>query len=117
MQLTFETLRNTIDSGLNWYLLIPKELEELQKMHKKVLTIIKNPKSKSYPSYDPHLTLLNSRDLEKTDNENKLDSEIKMPFVIAITDRDKIGQATKVIRCNHLNPVENISSQCSFKSF
>jgi 2'-5' RNA ligase len=103
IKLTFEKVRNTISAGKNWFLLIPNEIRDLKLMHKNALKIIKEPKSLYDDDYDPHLTLLNSRDLQKNDDSYKINFPLIAEFFIAITNRDEVGQAFKIIRCDHLN--------------
>lgn len=109
VQLTFDGVRNNISHGLNWFSAMPNEIPELHDTHQKVLAVIKDPKSFHGKDYDPHLTLLNSRDLKKSDSTTKLDIQIKDNFIFAVIDRNEVGQAFKIIRpLEEVKPVNNL---------
>ncbi|MBV8801780.1 MAG: hypothetical protein JO131_02210 [Gammaproteobacteria bacterium] len=105
IKLIFNKVKNTINAGKNWFSLIPNEVLALKFMHKNSLKIIKEPKNLYGDNYDPNLTLLNSLDLQKSDDAYKINVPLTAIFCIAITNRDEAGQAFKIIRCNDVHPI------------
>jgi 2'-5' RNA ligase len=78
----------------NWISLLPKQREELTKLHCLIAKIIKTPLNRSYTDYDPHLTLLNT----KSKITPKIpDLPIHDTFILSLGTSDKFGQFTSII--------------------
>lgn len=80
--------------GKNWISLLPEQREMLTKLHYLIANVIKLPLNRSYADYDPHLTLLNTK--------NKVTPEISgLPisdtFILSLGTCDNFGQFTSII--------------------
>jgi len=98
IELTFKKFSCiTFDQTIFWASLLPDNEDALMKMHRTIADIIKQPVK---ANYDPHMTLINTKDPSYENLVNKL-SNIYIPiqdiFVLALGKSDEIGQLTKVI--------------------
>ena len=85
----------SFDDHVYWVSLLPVHNEDLIKMHLQVAHILKNPTSKSFKHYDPHITLMNTKSKKYPTWVKKL-SETYIPFedtfVLALGKSDSVGQ-------------------------
>lgn len=87
----------TFDDKIFWVSLMPNQRNLLNEMHIVVAKIVNSPSKKSY---DPHLTLINTRDSDykkMADKLIKIYSPISDDFALAMGECDEIGQFTKLI--------------------
>lgn len=87
----------SFDNKIFWVSLMPDQRTLLNDMHKVVAGIVNSPVKKSY---DPHLTLINTKDSEYEKMADKLIktySPISDDFVLSIGECDGIGQFTKLL--------------------
>ncbi len=87
----------TFDRTVFWVSLLPDNDDVLMKMHSIVANVIKQPVK---PSYDPHMTLINTKDSSYENLVNKLAkiyTPIKDTFVLALGRSDDIGQLIEII--------------------
>lgn len=93
----------TFDNNIFWVSLMPDQRDILNEMHQIVANAIKSPINKSY---DPHMTLINTKDSEYIKMAIALEktySPISDNFVLAIGECDSIGQLTKSIHICGIN--------------
>lgn len=82
----------TFDQKTFWVSLIPNKRDLLIQMHKQVVGILNQPVKKNY---DPHMTLINTKDHSCHDLVNKLAehySPIQDHFMLALGRSDHVGQ-------------------------
>ncbi|MBX3710206.1 MAG: hypothetical protein KIT56_09520 [Gammaproteobacteria bacterium] len=87
----------SFDNEIFWVSLMPDHRTLLNDMHNVVSKIVNSPAKKSY---DPHLTLINTKDSEYEKMADKLIktySPISDEFVLSIGECDEIGQFTKLL--------------------
>jgi hypothetical protein len=106
LELTFKTRRGKTYppalawSDAPWVSLIPEEVDSLHNIHHAIATIVKNPTNLSYADYDPHLTLLNSKNNAQCEQLN-VDPAVHPPltcqFMIALGRSDAVGQLTELL--------------------
>lgn len=90
----------TLNNIIHWISLLPNNNDKLSVMNVLVADIIKNPVSKSYKEYVPHMTLVNTKnkDYEKFAGElSKSYEPIADTFILSLGKSDEIGQYTKMI--------------------
>lgn len=93
--ITFSCL--TFDNKFFWISILPTKTVELHKLHKQLNSIINTKPSRPY---DPHLTLLSTKDsnyIEKASPILSKDISISDDFLIAIGNCDELGQFTNII--------------------
>ena len=96
IRLCFKELRCiSFDDHMYWVSLLPVHNEDLIKMHLQVAHIVKNPTNKSFKNYDPHITLMNTKNKKYPTWVKKL-SETYIPFedtfVLGLGKSDSMGQ-------------------------
>lgn len=87
----------TFDNDTYWISLLPKNSETLHKMHISAAEILKLPAKKTY---DPHLTLLNTKNnhcQSEIENIEKYFVSIKDTFKLSLGRSDEVGQFTEII--------------------
>lgn len=87
----------TFDNSVYWVSLLPNNCDILHKFHAEIADAIKLPIKQSF---DPHLTLINTKNKDYEDEVNRLSKNytpIKDTFVLSIGKSDTIGQFTEVI--------------------
>lgn len=98
IELTFERFSCiTFDRSTFWASLLPNKGDVLMKMHNIIAGIVEQP---AKTNYDPHMTLINTKDSSYENLINRLSktyTPIKDVFVLALGKSDDIGQLTKVI--------------------
>lgn len=90
----------TFNHITSWVSLLPNYSEKLIEMHQIVTNIVKKPSSKSYQEYDPHLTLINTKDKNyRQFSENVANSyhPISDTFSLSLGKSDDIGQFLKTV--------------------
>ncbi|MCD6040283.1 MAG: hypothetical protein K0S27_1683 [Gammaproteobacteria bacterium] len=83
-----------------WVSLLPNNCDKLMEMNCIVADIIKNPVSKSYAEYDPHMTLISTKNKEYRQIARDVEKSYKPlsdTFVLSLGESDEIGQYTKMI--------------------
>lgn len=88
----------TFDSNIFWVSLLPVDCDVLHRMHGFIANFLSLPVKKTF---DPHMTLINTKDREYEKEVAKLSSfyePIKDNFVLCLGISDDIGQLTEVIR-------------------
>jgi 2'-5' RNA ligase len=98
LSLSYNDMQSSHHDALRWYSLMPNELKLLHDIHQKVLNVIAHPTNRHGDKYDPHLTLMNSRDITKPVAKINLPHPLSGQFTLMITDRDDVGQAMRVVR-------------------
>ena len=98
IELTFETFScTTSDNVIYCTSLLPDKRGVLMKMHNTIADIVNQPVK---PNYDPHMTLINTKDPAYKVLVRKL-SETYVPisdiFILALGKSDAIGQLTEII--------------------
>lgn len=97
----------SFDHKIFWISLMPDQRTLLNDMHSVVAEIVNSPAKKSY---DPHLTLINTKDNEYEKMADKLIkkySPISDDFVLSIGECDEIGQFTKLLyQCDFKRKIE-----------
>ncbi len=87
----------TFDGNIFWASLLPDNCDVLMQMHAVIAGIVNKPVKSNY---DPHLTLISTKDSMYENLVNKLSATyvpIQDVFVLALGRSDEIGQLTKVI--------------------
>ncbi len=87
----------TFDNNIFWVSLLPDNDNVLHKMHRFIADILLLP---SIKTFDPHVTLINTKDKEYEKEVAKLSycyEPIKDSFILSLGASDDIGQFTKVI--------------------
>lgn len=105
LNLRFESIRDKSYSddspygGLSWISLMPNHLQELADVHLKIAKIIKHPLNHAYQDYDPHLTLLNSKNKAACLllSGASIAPPIEDDFILALGTIDAVGQLTKIL--------------------
>jgi hypothetical protein len=96
--LTFETFSCiSFDQDTFWTSLLPDNVELLMKMHADIAGIIEQPVKNNY---DPHMTLINTRNPSYEDlvhNLAKTYKPIRDTFVLALGVSDEIGQFVELL--------------------
>lgn len=93
----------TFNNTIFWVSLMPNQRSTLNEMHQAVADSIKAPINKSY---DPHMTLINTKNPEYKKMANDLSKSytpIKDTFILSIGECDAIGQYTKLLHKSELN--------------
>jgi 2'-5' RNA ligase len=83
-----------------WVSLLPDSSDALLQMHYSVATIIKTPLNQSFEHYDPHMTLINTKEKSYVRIVNQLLGPpifIADTFTLSLGKSDDIGQLTEVI--------------------
>lgn len=84
-----------------WIALRPEVKEQLFAVRKIVEGIIQNPLGRRPEGYDPHLTLINTRDAncgELIGEVAKEYGQIKDKFVLVLGECDNLGQVTRLLK-------------------
>lgn len=85
-----------------WVSLLPHDSSALHDMYKTVSHLVKNPIKNALGYYDPHMTLINTKEEKFEEIVNQLAGSytpIKDTFVVALGKSDDLGQLTEVISC------------------
>jgi 2'-5' RNA ligase len=80
------------DKTLHWASLMPDQRPELFKLHEVIANIIEHPLK---PTFDPHMTLVNSKSTDLLAQVNNLlgnYSPLQDEFVLTLGSSDQIGQ-------------------------
>lgn len=87
----------TFDNDIFWVSLLPDNCDILHKMHGFIASILKFPIKKSF---DPHMTLINTKDKEYEKEVAKF-SDLYKPitdtFILSMGISDDIGQLTEIV--------------------
>jgi 2'-5' RNA ligase len=98
LELTFEYFScTTFDNKIYWISLIPDQSSTLDKMHQTVAAIVNQPINQHY---DPHMTLLNTKDINYKNMLNEMRQSyttISDHFALALGERDAVGQLIKIL--------------------
>ena len=87
----------TFDNNIYWISLVPSEVEILHKMHGKIAGGIKLPVKKDF---DPHMTLINTRDKSCEREVSKFLVSYELigdDFVLKLGECDDVGQFTRFV--------------------
>lgn len=87
----------TFDNDTYWISLLPKNSEVLHKMHLLIADILKLPSKKNY---DPHLTLINTKNNRLQDEIKRIEKSfvpITDVFRLSLGRSDEVGQFTEII--------------------
>jgi 2'-5' RNA ligase len=98
MALVFESFSCIIlENNIFWASLLPNEQDQLKALHNVIAGIIHRPIKSSY---DPHMTLISSKNPDYKTHVNELSRSyipIQDTFVLSLGRSDEIGQYTEVI--------------------
>lgn len=97
----------TFNNSIFWVSLLPDQGDKLAEMNRIVSDIIKNPASKSKSDYDPHMTLINTKNSEYKQLADKVEKSytpISDKFILSLGKSDDIGQYTKMLYKCELKP-------------
>lgn len=87
----------TFDNQVYWVSLLPNNVDIMHDMHGKIANIINQPIKKSF---DPHMTLINSKNKEYEMQVDKYSSSYKSirdKFILKLGRCDDVGQFTEII--------------------
>lgn len=87
----------TFDDDTYWASLIPSHRDDLNEIHLLVASILNMPANKSY---DPHLTLINTKNQDYENEVKNLINRylpIKDSFTLSLGEGDDIGQLIKLL--------------------
>ena len=87
----------TFDNTIFWVSLLPSNTDILHEMHSEIATLINLPIKKSF---DPHLTLINTKDKDYEKEVAKLSGSYVPTtdtFTLTLGKCDEIGQLTEII--------------------
>lgn len=87
----------TFDNHIFWISLLPNQSEALHKMHLDTADILQLPVKQSF---DPHMTLINSRNKEYEKAVALISGSYKPiydTFILSLGTSDDVGQLTKII--------------------
>jgi 2'-5' RNA ligase len=90
----------TFNNAIFWVSLLPDHCDKLAEMNRIVADAIKNPASKSKSDYDPHMTLINTKNSEYKQIAEKVEKSytpISDRFILSLGKSDDIGQYTKLL--------------------
>ncbi len=94
----------TFDNKIHWVSLMPDQRSLLDTMHQTVSKIVNKPANQNY---DPHMTLMSTQDTNyklMADELIKSYATISDHFVLALGERDEVGQLTKILyQCEREN--------------
>ncbi len=98
LTLTFNKMScNTFDNVIYWVSLLPDQIAILHKMHGNVAGMIELPVKKSF---DPHMTLINSKNKDYENEVQRLCSScytMTDTFVLCFGRSDDVGQLTEIL--------------------
>jgi 2'-5' RNA ligase len=84
----------------SWVSLLPDQNEVLQQMYNIVSERVKSPVKKTFNYYDPHMTLISTKEAKFEETANKVAESykpIKDDFVLSLGKSDDLGQLIEVI--------------------
>jgi 2'-5' RNA ligase len=87
----------TFDNQVYWVSLLPNNTDALHDMHRRIAGIINQPIKKSF---DPHMTLINTKNKEydaKVDKYSRSYKPLRDMFLLKLGRCDDVGQFTEVI--------------------
>lgn len=87
----------TFDNSIFWVSLLPNNCDLLIKMHSSISSVIDKPIKNNY---DPHMTLINTRDKNYENLVNEFSKSyipIQDTFVLSLGKSDAIGQFTELL--------------------
>ncbi len=87
----------TFDGNIFWVSLLPDNCDALHKMHDFIASILQLPVKKTF---DPHMTLINTRNEKYEQEVAKLSGSYKPiadSFILSLGASDDIGQLTQII--------------------
>jgi 2'-5' RNA ligase len=100
IQLVFEKFSCMTGYNSFWVSLLPNHSDLLTNMHNVITNLVKDPIKKISDHYDPHMTLMNSKEV-KYENAVKTFSNSYIPiqdtFILALGKSDDFGQLVEVI--------------------
>lgn len=112
IELTFSRFSYFTGDQLSWISLLPVQAETLQQLHETVANIIKNPVNRSFENYDPHMTLINTNNVNyQTEAQKELtetDSHLSDTFVLSLGTCDELGQFTRLIHSCEVKSTHSI---------
>src|SRR5439155_12908394 len=94
----------TFDNSTYWASLMPDKCEKLHEMHGLIARVIEQPTKKSF---DPHMTLMSTKNKEYEKVVNKFSSSyvpVSDNFVLSLGKSDDVGQLTEVLHCCDVRP-------------
>lgn len=99
IELTFEQISwKTFGNDIFWVALLPNHRRELEAMHRVAADALHLPMK---PAYDPHMTLINTKDVSREKWVREVLSHAYTPinahFSLALGHSDDVGQFTSVI--------------------
>jgi 2'-5' RNA ligase len=100
VELTFEKFSCVTAGNSFWVSLLPDDCETLNVMQNTVKKLVKNPVKNTFDYYDPHMTLIDTKEEKYEDTVKKLSASyipIKDTFVVSLGKSDDLGQLTEVI--------------------
>ena len=99
LELEFENFSCiTFGNNIFWASLLPNKINEIISLHVDIANLLKMPIKKSF---DPHMTLMSTKECryeEKVNSLKKIYKPIKDEFTLTIGHSDEIGQYLKVIQ-------------------
>lgn len=96
----------------SWVSLLPNNRDDLNEMHTKISSFIKNPIKKIYDYYDPHLTLINTTKIAYQKSVALLFSQfqpISDTFLLSIGISDQIGQFKKILYSHNPEKIKTLT--------
>lgn len=90
----------TFNDSMFWVSLLPNNSDKLMEMSCIITDIVKSPVSKSHNRYDPHMTLVNTKNKEYKKIAKNISESYKLisdKFILSLGQSDNIGQYTKMI--------------------
>jgi len=101
VELTFRKLSfTTSDQQVYWIALVPDEREMLQELHEQVTGIIGQPLNRAYANYDPHMTLVNTKNSAGKNlllPVEKAMQPLRERFVLSLGKADALWQYREVL--------------------
>lgn len=95
--LHFSILHTGFHDGKYWHLLIPDEIHPLKKIYLNSVRVLNSYSHISSKKYFPHLTLFDSSYIDREDAEYILPTSLTDHFMLAIIDRDVVGQSKNIL--------------------
>lgn len=95
---------NSIAEDGSWISLIPNHIAELNLLHQRIAKMIKYPTNAAWEHYDPHLTLLNTKDLplcQAIATPTLVNPPFEDQFSLVLGTSDAVGQLTHILSNSH----------------
>ncbi len=102
MQLSFPKFSyKTFNNNIYWISLLPNQFAELKTLHLRIAEIVKHPVSHAYDAYDPHMTLINTKNNSAEELIRQVEKNyqaITDEFVLSLGKTDEVGQFIEIIK-------------------